>query len=404
MVEPRAAGYWVVNRYGGVAAAGGAPALGGLPRADHLSSPVVGMASMSDGIGYWLLTGAGKVFNFGDAKLYGRATSAQLSQTGRQVLAMAATRDGRGYWLLSADGRVFHFGDAKDFGSLNSSQFIAAGASLAGMTATPEGGGYWVVATDGRVFCFGDARCFGPSVTPTGQVVGLAPTPSGRGYWVATSTGQVSAFGNAAHRGSVRAAASASPVVGIASLPSGRGYWLANRQGSTFGVGRAAQTKASRLAHSTVGIVPDPSTVVPGRALPAAAGARVTMGTAAVMTPGDLAVRFALAQVGKPYVYGGAGPYGYDCSGLALASWARAGVFLPHIAAEQFNDGVHVPLSQLQPGDLVFWASDPSNPATIYHVAISLGGDMTVQATHTGSTVVEMSIWSQDLVPVATRP
>jgi peptidoglycan DL-endopeptidase CwlO len=76
------------------------------------------------------------------------------------------------------------------------------------------------------------------------------------------------------------------------------------------------------------------------------------------ITQGDLAVQFALSQVGKPYVYGAAGPYGYDCSGLALASWRAAGVELPRTAAAQYYAGSHVPLGQLQPGDLIFWASD----------------------------------------------
>ena len=75
---------------------------------------------------------------------------------------------------------------------------------------------------------------------------------------------------------------------------------------------------------------------------------------------GDIAVEFALSQVGKPYVYGAAGPYGYDCSGLALASWRVAGVELPRTASAQYYAGSHVPLGELQPGDLIFWASDVS--------------------------------------------
>jgi len=119
---------------------------------------------------------------------------------------------------------------------------------------------------------------------------------------------------------------------------------------------------------------------------------------------GDVAVQFALAQVGKPYVYGAAGPNGYDCSGLALASWRAAGVDLPRTASAQYYAGSHIPLAQLQPGDLVFWASNVSDPATIYHVAISLGGDRTVQATQTGQPVDVVPLWPVGLVPMATRP
>jgi peptidoglycan DL-endopeptidase CwlO len=122
------------------------------------------------------------------------------------------------------------------------------------------------------------------------------------------------------------------------------------------------------------------------------------------ITQGDIAVQFALAQLGKPYVYGATGPYGYDCSGLALASWRAAGVELPRTAAEQYLAGSHVPLDQLQPGDLVFWASDISDPDTIYHVAISLGGDQTVQASQTGEPVHVIALWPEGLVRWATRP
>lgn len=400
----KATGYWVVDASGGVGAAGGAPSWGGLRRSDDLASPVAGMAATPDGGGYWLVTAAGKVFNFGNARLHGRASAAELSHSGRRIVAMAATSDGKGYWLLSAGGRVLPFGDAKHFGSVSATQLAAAGRSLAGITAAPEGGGYWVVATNGRVFCFGDAVCFQRPRAPLPPVVGLAATPSGKGYWLATSTGEVHAFGNAGHDGPVRDAPTQALMVGIAAPANGQGYWLADRQGSTFGAGSASSSAATHLARAAVAIVPDPSPVVPAPAKPAAPGAKLTDGAQEVTTPGDIAVKFALAQVGKPYVYGGAGPYGYDCSGLAMAAWAQAGVALPHRAAEQYYDGTHVPLSQLQPGDLVFWASDPSDPATIYHVAISLGGNMTVQATHTGSTVMELPIWSQDLVPVATRP
>ena len=68
------------------------------------------------------------------------------------------------------------------------------------------------------------------------------------------------------------------------------------------------------------------------------------------------------------------------------------------------SQATHVPLRQAQPGDLIFWASDPSDPATIYHVAISLGGDRTVQALRTGENVQVVDLWGEDLVPLATRP
>ena len=93
------------------------------------------------------------------------------------------------------------------------------------------------------------------------------------------------------------------------------------------------------------------------------------------------AVKFALAQVGKPYVYGAAGPGAYDCSGLTMAAWASAGVSLPHSAAEQYNYGHHVSFNDLQPGDLLFFYQP------IGHVTIYAGDGMMVSAPQDGQNV-----------------
>ncbi|MCL6537429.1 MAG: C40 family peptidase [Acidothermus sp.] len=99
------------------------------------------------------------------------------------------------------------------------------------------------------------------------------------------------------------------------------------------------------------------------------------------------AVAFAYAQLGKPYVFGGAGPYGYDCSGLTMRAWEAGGVQLSHSSSAQQHEGRPVPLSALQPGDLVFWG-DPA-----WHVAIYIGGGRVISAPHTGTVVQIQTIW-----------
>jgi cell wall-associated NlpC family hydrolase len=89
---------------------------------------------------------------------------------------------------------------------------------------------------------------------------------------------------------------------------------------------------------------------------------------------GAIAVAYAMAQVGKAYVYGGTGPYGYDCSGLTMMAWAQAGVSLPHSASAQYAMTPRVAISDLQPGDLLFFYSD------IHHVGMYIGGGMFVNA------------------------
>jgi cell wall-associated NlpC family hydrolase len=110
-----------------------------------------------------------------------------------------------------------------------------------------------------------------------------------------------------------------------------------------------------------------------------------------------VAVRYAYAQLGKPYQWGGAGPGSFDCSGLTMRSWGAAGVGLPHSAAGQQAELPRVSLSDLEPGDLVFYG-DPA-----YHTAIYIGGGRIIQAPHTG-TVVQISSLS-DMPPTsAGRP
>ena len=119
---------------------------------------------------------------------------------------------------------------------------------------------------------------------------------------------------------------------------------------------------------------------------------------------GNVAADWALSQIGRPYQWGGAGSYTYDCSGLTMVAWAQAGVFLLHYTGYQWEEGVHVPLDDLQRGDLLFYATDNSDPATIHHVGIYIGGGDMVDAPYTGVDVRIDSIY-QPTVPIgAVRP
>jgi cell wall-associated NlpC family hydrolase len=118
------------------------------------------------------------------------------------------------------------------------------------------------------------------------------------------------------------------------------------------------------------------------------------------------AIKFALAELGKPYVWGATGPNTYDCSGLILRAFQAAGIDLPRVSRDQFNAGGHVPAKQAQPGDLLFYATDPSDPATIHHVMLYMGDDRMVEAPYSGEAVRVRSVpWGySELVPLATRP
>jgi len=123
--------------------------------------------------------------------------------------------------------------------------------------------------------------------------------------------------------------------------------------------------------------------------------------TAPPPAPGGAgAVAAAESQIGVPYVWGGATPgVAFDCSGLTMWAWARAGVALSHSAADQYAETVHVPLSDLQPGDLLFY----DEGGIIGHVTMYVGPGRMVQAMETGTLVQITGIWTTGLVG-AGRP
>ena len=91
-------------------------------------------------------------------------------------------------------------------------------------------------------------------------------------------------------------------------------------------------------------------------------------------------VGIAMRYLGVPYVWGGASPRGFDCSGLVMYAFAQIGVSLPHSSYAQYGMGTPVSMSQLQPGDLVFFAGAS-------HVGIYIGGGQFIHAPHTGDVV-----------------
>jgi cell wall-associated NlpC family hydrolase len=99
-----------------------------------------------------------------------------------------------------------------------------------------------------------------------------------------------------------------------------------------------------------------------------------------------LAITTALAQVGTPYLWGGSGPGGFDCSGLTRYAYATAGIALPRTARDQYAAGPAVPTaSAALPGDLLFFTSGPDR--IVDHVGIYLGDSRMVDAPHTGALV-----------------
>jgi cell wall-associated NlpC family hydrolase len=115
------------------------------------------------------------------------------------------------------------------------------------------------------------------------------------------------------------------------------------------------------------------------------------------------AIAFAMAQIGKPYQWGAAGPDAYDCSGLVYAAYAAAGIHIARTTYQWQQDGPVVPLSQIQPGDLLFSAGSDGTASDPGHVVMYLGNGQVIQAPQTGQDVQVDPVDLASVV-VATRP
>lgn len=102
-----------------------------------------------------------------------------------------------------------------------------------------------------------------------------------------------------------------------------------------------------------------------------------------------IAVAYALAQVGKPYVAAASGPGAFDCSGLTMAAWAQAGAYLPHYSKAQWSATARVSRGDLRPGDLVFFFGGGA-----HHVSLYVGGGMMVSASNPRDGVELIGVWS----------
>ncbi len=147
---------------------------------------------------------------------------------------------------------------------------------------------------------------------------------------------------------------------------------------------RSTTTTAPRLPSITVPLANSDESDPPAdeeRARPPAPG-------------GATAVAEARRHLGKPYEYGSPGPDSFDCSGLTSFAWRAAGRSLPHSSVAQYGATIHVPVSQIEVGDLIFYGTP------IHHVGLYAGDGLMVEASETGTPVRMASIFRRDLVGV----
>jgi peptidoglycan DL-endopeptidase CwlO len=165
--------------------------------------------------------------------------------------------------------------------------------------------------------------------------------------------------------------------------------------GQKDSLGRLIATEKATLASLTV---PQQQTVASTSI--GAGGTTTAAYTGPTSTQGEQAVAFAYAQLGKPYQWGATGPDSYDCSGLAQAAWAAAGVAIPRDTYEQWAALPHIASAAIQPGDLLYYDG-------VGHVAIYVGDGYIIDAPQTGMDVEKIPMdtpWYASTFVGAARP
>ncbi len=159
----------------------------------------------------------------------------------------------------------------------------------------------------------------------------------------------------------------------------------ADQEAAAVAATPAATTESTTQATATTTPSPDGPAAEPATSEPGTTTDPVTAPEPPAPPPADASraaevVAVAMRYLGTPYVWGGATPAGFDCSGLVTYAFAQIGVSVPHYAAAQFSMGEAVPKDDLQVGDLVFFRD-------LGHVGIYIGGGQFIHAPHTGDVV-----------------
>lgn len=144
-----------------------------------------------------------------------------------------------------------------------------------------------------------------------------------------------------------------------------------------------------------------PVTTPPVTTPPPSTGGGSSSGTT---SSAETAIAWAKQRIGLPYLWGGTGPNGYDCSGLTQGAWKAAGVNLNRTSRDQYRQVAKISYSNLRPGDLVFWGTNPNDASSVYHVAMYIGGGQIIEAPSPGNNVRITSMRYSGSMAFAGRP
>jgi hypothetical protein len=213
---------------------------------------VIGGASTTDGLGYWLASSKGAIYTYGDAINYG---SPKATFGSHRIKTFAATPDGQGYWAVTRVGNVYNYGDAPYCGSATG---VSSKKPIVSIASTPDNGGYWLVTSRGVVRAFGDAQDLSSSwkYKSKSPIVSIASTPDGGGYWICNAKGAVYTFGDAHYFGSTEHRRLSKPVVAFHPTADGNGYWITTGTGRIYvfgdAVSRGSDIKSPPISPTTI--------------------------------------------------------------------------------------------------------------------------------------------------------
>lgn len=236
-----------------------------------------------------------------------------------------------------------------------------------------------------------------PATTTTAAATTTAPATT---VTVPTTTSAGAGTAPGATTSAVTAGGAASTTAGgteavLAGTTTSTSAGLGSGSLPQWSPGPGLAVPSTTSSSTTPAPVADSSTTVPANSTATSSPGPPGAPTDNVPAPGaQIAVAFAESQMGKPYQWAGAGPGSYDCSGLTMVSWEKAGVSLPHSAQDQYDLTSRVAIAELLPGDLVFFGT----PTDVYHVGIYVGNGNMVDAPETGQDVMIQSIYELNLL------
>jgi cell wall-associated NlpC family hydrolase len=215
-----------------------------------------------------------------------------------------------------------------------------------------------------------DSSSVAPAATGTAQAATLTTAVTGeQAAWAMDRNAQDLALQDAQHKSAIAAAKAAAAKKKAAAEAKARAAVKAAHE-------RALAAQAASRSAERAKLAATPSTTSTPSSATSAAPSSATGSVAKLIS-------FLKSQLGKPYVYGATGPDSYDCSGLTQVAFQTVGVSLPRTSQEQSTVGTPVSISNLQPGDLIFWGGEGS----AYHVGVFIGDGQYLDAANPSTPV-----------------